>query len=82
MFWGFKIKMCTCKLAYGVLIIIITVTQKATTVALPSLASFLKQITIILHILQDTVFAYSIWDVYQKVSFHLGRTHSYRKDGR
>lgn len=82
MFWGFKVKMCTCKLFYGVLVIIITVTQKATTVALPSLARFLKIITIILHILRDIVFSYSIWDVYQKVSFHLGSNHSYRKDGR
>lgn len=35
MFWGFKVKMCTCKLFYGFSAIIISVTQKATTATPP-----------------------------------------------
>lgn len=42
MFWGFKVKMCTCKLFYGFSVIKISVTQKATTATPPSCAGVPK----------------------------------------
>lgn len=65
MFLGFKVKMCTCKLFYGFSVIIISVTQKATTAALPFTCKISKNILIILHVLQGAVLAQRrVWEVY------------------